>query len=329
MNKFLCFFVQIIEEDVSATVEVTISSAPVAPEDRSGATQTVNVVEALDDEEKPAEFIPATDVTPATEFDPVAFEAIAAKVVVASVVEPFADVVFEEPGKAEMTAHLVDTQLPDETFEDKTVVPSTLDDNEDSIQGDWENIALPPAMAQCFQTTSRNEVFDIKRQNYAQTDCIGFMTQAECKKYFEFALPEDLDESLDSYEFEVEFKETSPIVVAVPAELPDVMAQEYEILQRFDEMAYVRNMEAFTCPLCATLIAPSMGIVLRECIHEFCTKCLVKYITTVDNITVKCPYKSDAYNCNEFVQQRDLRAILPELSFSALLEKSLMVRKLV
>lgn len=132
-------------------------------------------------------------------------------------------------------------------------------------------------------------------------------------------------EFFDSFDqYTEEHYEAAPIVVDVP----DVIEPGiYDILQKFDDLSYVRNVEAFTCSMCFELIAPSDGIVLRECIHEFCMQCLMGYIYSVRSITVKCPYKSDEYDCSELLQQRDIRGILPEIQFNALLEKSVLVRK--
>lgn len=185
--------------------------------------------------------------------------------------------------------------------------------------------------------TILNEFSDVK-PHFSQPECIGLMTTDDLHELIaphaqklrmkpnSFVVA-DSEFFPESYEFKSEHYETSSVVVDVPEELPDAIAKEYENLQILDELSYVRNAEAFTCSMCFELIAPSKGIVLRECIHEFCTKCLLKYICTVDNINVKCPFKSDAYDCNEFLQQRDLRAILPATKFNALLEKSFRVRK--
>lgn len=178
--------------------------------------------------------------------------------------------------------------------------------------------AVSTNCSQCLQTTIRNEVSDIKPQNYAQTECTDDLHLPMNENSFEVV---DLDFWPEEY-----FKASS-VVAAAPEELSDVLAHEYELLQRYDDLKYVRNMEEFTCSMCFVLIAPSQGIVLRECIHEFCMQCLVKYIDTVNDIKVQCPFKSDAYDCIELVQQRDLRAVLPEVKFNALLDKSLMVRK--
>lgn len=201
--------------------------------------------------------------------------------------------------------------LPTESiFNIPAVLPSKLDDNDVDMQGELEQIPLVDELHDLIVPNDEN----LPMQQVHSVEVAS----------------NDIYESLDSFKFEEEPEEVpnekSPVVVAVADELSEPIEQEYEILQRFDEFAYVRNVEEFKCSMCLKMIAPLEGIVLRECIHEFCTQCLFEYICTVDKITVKCPYKSDAYNCNEFVQHRDLRAILPEIQFNSLLDDSIRVR---
>lgn len=170
----------------------------------------------------------------------------------------------------------------------------------------------------CLQASIRKEVVNVKCPAHVKTGCVGILTT------------EELNQLITPHEMNLLVKKRNSFDVAVArrnAELYKFPESEYKVLRRLDDFSRVPNVEEFICSLCSQLIVPLKGIVLRECLHAFCTQCLLKHIDETGNIAVKCPFRNDSYACEELVQQRDMRAILSETKFNDLVEKSLIVQQ--
>lgn len=92
-------------------------------------------------------------------------------------------------------------------------------------------------------------------------------------------------------------------------------ADEFNKYQRdrfvsLDDMDCVPNCSSFECGICFGHIEPGDGVVIRDCIHEFCVDCLQQTIKHCEDALVCCPYVDDDYACKEFLQQREVRGIL-------------------
>lgn len=73
------------------------------------------------------------------------------------------------------------------------------------------------------------------------------------------------------------------------------------------------NLKPVHCGICFDLVQPFSGVVLRECLHEFCKNCLKLAIVTSVEVPVKCPYRGGKdqfqYDCTLFLQVSELNLI--------------------
>lgn len=65
----------------------------------------------------------------------------------------------------------------------------------------------------------------------------------------------------------------------------------YHHLLNLDSTDLVPNSDAFECLICFTEVAIGEGVILRECLHQFCRDCLSRTVEFTDDAEVKCPYR--------------------------------------
>ena len=71
----------------------------------------------------------------------------------------------------------------------------------------------------------------------------------------------------------------------------DDLAQNYEKYVRFDKDFFlIPNFTVFVCVICLGDVKVSEGVVLRECLHEFCKNCLASTIEHSEEAVISCPY---------------------------------------
>lgn len=98
----------------------------------------------------------------------------------------------------------------------------------------------------------------------------------------------------------------------------------YLELQEFENaIDVVCNKEEFECGICFTNIEPFDGIVLRNCLHNFCKDCIVQLINLSEHVDVKCPFTSNDFQCDEALQDREIRGLLSPEQFEQYLKKSI------
>lgn len=91
-----------------------------------------------------------------------------------------------------------------------------------------------------------------------------------------------------------------------------------------DDLEYLENTIDFICKICLTLITPSNGIILKNCRHEICKKCIANYIKTSLDVEIKCPIiADDTQQCDKFIQDRELRCFITNAEYLIHLKKSL------
>ncbi|KAI1285162.1 RanBP-type and C3HC4-type zinc finger-containing protein 1 [Halotydeus destructor] len=96
----------------------------------------------------------------------------------------------------------------------------------------------------------------------------------------------------------------------------------YRQLVRLDDLPVITNSVAFECSICYDSIAVGSGIVLRDCLHQFCRDCIQNLIKNSEDIEVKCPFRSDEYTCPSVLQDREVREISPR-EFSSYVQRRL------
>ncbi|KYO32880.1 ranBP-type and C3HC4-type zinc finger-containing protein 1-like [Alligator mississippiensis] len=95
---------------------------------------------------------------------------------------------------------------------------------------------------------------------------------------------------------------------AVEAALEDQRLQNFQRLKQLDEAALVPNQETLECLICYQTVAPGAGVLLRECLHNFCRDCLRQVISYSEEPQVACPFRDDTYACSSHLQEREIRA---------------------
>ncbi|GFR93940.1 RanBP-type and C3HC4-type zinc finger-containing protein 1 [Elysia marginata] len=99
--------------------------------------------------------------------------------------------------------------------------------------------------------------------------------------------------------------------------------ENYQHLLAIEEVDLVPNPEPFQCAICFDDIGVQEGIMLRECLHQFCRDCLKGAVQHCENATLTCPYQDSQYSCKAALQEREIRALVPEDMFFKYLQRSL------
>lgn len=103
---------------------------------------------------------------------------------------------------------------------------------------------------------------------------------------------------------------------------PNVSVTIQNEMSRDEPIRLVNNVSPFRCLICLTDCGTSEGIVLQECLHEFCRPCLRDYIIHSTDPVIKCPYVDEDYSCSEEILDRELKALAPD-HYDAYLQRGL------
>lgn len=83
-------------------------------------------------------------------------------------------------------------------------------------------------------------------------------------------------------------------------------------LQNLYNESYNKNISVFECPICFDEIEPGNGVVLKNCLHNVCVRCFCEHVKMCEDPAVICPYNSKQGPCELFIQEREIRAIVPK-----------------
>lgn len=87
---------------------------------------------------------------------------------------------------------------------------------------------------------------------------------------------------------------------------------------------FVENRKIFLCEICTRNIPPGDGIVLKNCLHQYCKPCLGRYIQNSPEVVVPCPFRSeDGDKCVGEIMDSELRSLVPVETYVDFLRKSL------
>lgn len=84
----------------------------------------------------------------------------------------------------------------------------------------------------------------------------------------------------------------------------------------------VTNSAPFQCPICMSDIGAGEGVVLRECLHEFCRSCLEDHVSYSTEPAIICPYMDNTYSCSAPIPDREVKALAPQ-HYETYLQRSL------
>lgn len=98
--------------------------------------------------------------------------------------------------------------------------------------------------------------------------------------------------------------------------------QLYEELKDMEsQLTILQSTENFECEICATDVEAADGMMLHECLHQFCIDCVRSTIKHTDDIQILCPNN----DCNAAVSDREIRSLLTQSEFDKYMEKTLRV----
>lgn len=103
-----------------------------------------------------------------------------------------------------------------------------------------------------------------------------------------------------------------------PDRAPEVPC--YDELVTLNKVKLIKNHEEFVCPVCQLFIKKGKGVVLKNCLHNFCRICLVDEIEhNYDNMgQVKCPMTVE--RCEHIIDDEEVKDLLGD-SYPAFLLK--------
>lgn len=86
---------------------------------------------------------------------------------------------------------------------------------------------------------------------------------------------------------------------------------------------YIKNNEPFECEICYSIVPPNDGVVLRQCLHQFCTNCSIQTIIHSETILTKCPSLNGMTKCIGHFEDQEIRALLSPQQIKIYDKKSL------
>ncbi|GIX79718.1 ranBP-type and C3HC4-type zinc finger-containing protein 1 [Caerostris extrusa] len=98
---------------------------------------------------------------------------------------------------------------------------------------------------------------------------------------------------------------------------------DYRALVELDDVDLVPNVEAFECPVCFLDVDVDEGIVLQDCLHNFCRICLASAIQYSDTAVIKCPFRNDEYSCESHLQEREIKCLVTSEVYERHLQRSM------
>ncbi|XP_074942123.1 sharpin isoform X2 [Phalacrocorax aristotelis] len=101
--------------------------------------------------------------------------------------------------------------------------------------------------------------------------------------------------------------------------------KNFQQLLQLEEEVLVPNREVLECRICYQQVAPGEGVLLRECLHNFCRECLRQVINYSEEPEVACPFRDDSYACGSHLQEREIRALVSPEEYRRFLERSLVL----
>ncbi|XP_041040697.1 ranBP-type and C3HC4-type zinc finger-containing protein 1 isoform X1 [Carcharodon carcharias] len=108
-------------------------------------------------------------------------------------------------------------------------------------------------------------------------------------------------------------------------ELEEKRLQNYQNLLQLDGQHLVLNREPIECRICLLDVKPGEGVVLRDCLHSFCSECLKQLIRSCTEPQVPCPFRDESYACNSKLQEREVRALVSLEDYDKFLDRGMSV----
>lgn len=93
--------------------------------------------------------------------------------------------------------------------------------------------------------------------------------------------------------------------------------EELKIME--DHLNIIHCTEKFECGICIMDVEAIDGMMLHECLHQFCIDCVRSTINHSDDTQIQCPNSE----CNACLTDREIRSLLTQSEFDKYMEKTL------
>ncbi|XP_026323815.1 uncharacterized protein LOC113233057 isoform X2 [Hyposmocoma kahamanoa] len=93
----------------------------------------------------------------------------------------------------------------------------------------------------------------------------------------------------------------------------------YSELVQLEKRALILSTETFECGVCLEEYSTGKGVVLRECLHTFCTQCLSDLVRYCEEAVISCP----AIGCSGILQEREIRELVTPEEYEKWLARGL------
>lgn len=108
---------------------------------------------------------------------------------------------------------------------------------------------------------------------------------------------------------------------------PSTLFVQLQALQ--DKDGIIKNTKQFDCVICMTKIGTNDGVVLRDCLHQFCYDCTKNAIVASDDAEIPCPFGDGKNRCEGIILDHEIRAILSAKQYETYLNRSLRIAEAV
>lgn len=95
----------------------------------------------------------------------------------------------------------------------------------------------------------------------------------------------------------------------------------YKDLLDLEQHGLVFNTEKFECQICFTEIDACEGMLIRECLHQYCIACIRQTINLSEEARIKCP----TVECPCYIHDREIHAVLSQEEFEKYAAKTLRI----
>lgn len=85
--------------------------------------------------------------------------------------------------------------------------------------------------------------------------------------------------------------------------------KNYQELMTLENADLIASTAEFECSICLSWCAARDGVILRDCLHEFCRGCLAQTVQFTEDAEVKCPFRDHNYACDSTLQEREIKAV--------------------
>lgn len=120
-------------------------------------------------------------------------------------------------------------------------------------------------------------------------------------------------------------RKTVNLVPKLRPSLPPRSKLLAELEALHDKDGIIANTEQFDCIICMSTIEIGDGVVLRDCLHQFCVDCIKNSIVYSNDAEIPCPYGNGKIRCDGIILDHEVRALVSADVYETYLNRSLRI----